>query len=136
MGDARLNNNGRLRRVAGGVLAAATAAISFWFTPEQLPLGQCAFRQATGLSCLTCGITRSFHATAHGMWAEAFTYHLLGPPLLIVIVGWGVLAILELLTGRRLSPRMPRGVMKPIVVALAVVWVSYGVLRAVGEALH
>ncbi len=43
-------------------------------SPSHLP-AVCVFRTWTGVSCPTCGLTRSFIALAHGRWREAWHYH-------------------------------------------------------------
>jgi len=59
--------------VSGTVLLAAK-----YVEPSKLP-PICLFRAWTGLPCMTCGMTRAFHAIALGEFLEAFQYHPLGP---------------------------------------------------------
>lgn len=76
---------GRIVALLGlGVAAAALAfgARTYAGLPEL-----CTFHAMTGLPCPTCGITRSFAATAHGHLVEAFRYHLFGPPAFAAILG-------------------------------------------------
>jgi hypothetical protein len=46
----------------------------------------CTFRQATGFPCPGCGLTRSVVAAAHGDWSASYTYHRLGPIVLLYLV--------------------------------------------------
>lgn len=76
---------GRLVALLG--LGVAGAALAFGArTYAGLP-ELCAFHAMTGLPCPTCGITRSFAATAHGHLMEAFRYHLFGPPAFAAMLG-------------------------------------------------
>ena len=92
---------------------------SFW---QGLP-EMCAFEAMTGLPCPTCGITRSFAATAHGQLGLAFHYHAFGPFAFVALL----LASLWAFTGRPF-PRL-RAWMVWTVVALVAI---YGVARMIG----
>lgn len=62
----------------------ATPEVVRWFGHE-VPV-VCMFRRLTGLSCLGCGLTRSFVLLVHGEWADAFRTNPLGPPLYVAMV--------------------------------------------------
>lgn len=88
----------------------------------------CLFRRLTGLPCLLCGITRSFAAASHGRLAEAFRYHLLGPPLFCLVVVFNLGLLLERVIGKRLFPRPDEKawgrIMKAALALLVVAWVA------------
>jgi hypothetical protein len=63
----------RMAIILGSVLVA-----SRYLEPSRLPV-VCVFRLATGLPCLTCGMTRAFHAISLGHFGEAIGYHPLSP---------------------------------------------------------
>lgn len=44
----------------------------------------CLFRRATGHSCPSCGMTRSWNAVAHGRVGDGFQRHPLGPPAFVL----------------------------------------------------
>lgn len=92
---------------------------SFW---QRLP-ELCAFQAMTGLPCPTCGITRSFAATAHGQLGLAFHYHAFGPFAFVAVL----LSSLWAFTGRPF-PRI-RAWMVWIVAGLIG---AYGLARMVG----
>jgi hypothetical protein len=46
----------------------------------------CTFRQATGVPCPGCGLTRSVVAAVHGDWGSSYTYHHLGLIVLAYIM--------------------------------------------------
>jgi hypothetical protein len=63
----------RMALILGSVLVG-----SRYLEPARLPV-ICAFRLVTGLPCLTCGMTRAFHAISLGHFREAVAYHPLSP---------------------------------------------------------
>lgn len=62
----------------------ATTEVVSWFGYE-IPV-VCVFRRLTGLSCLGCGLTRSFVLLVHGAWLDAFRANPVGPPLFAAMV--------------------------------------------------
>lgn len=111
----------RILGVIGLVVVGLSFALgsSYW---QGLP-EMCAFEGITGLPCPTCGITRSFAATAHGHLGLAFHYHALGPFAFLATL----LASLWAFTGRpypRIRPWMVWAV-------FAFVFI-YGVARMIG----
>jgi hypothetical protein len=100
----RISREGQL--LAGGAIILAA---SFLYTYMDGILGAitpgCLFKRVTGLPCLLCGMTRSMAATAHGHLAEAFRFHLLGPPLFVLVTGVTLLLVAEFAFSRRLLPR-------------------------------
>lgn len=125
--------------------SAETRRLSAWFTPPRIlgliGLGvaaaslafgastyaglpeMCAFHAMTGLPCPTCGITRSFAATAHGQLGLAFHEHAFGPFLFVMMIA----ASLWTFTGRpflRIRTWM--------VWTLALATLLYGIARMIG----
>ncbi|MCP9806114.1 DUF2752 domain-containing protein [Cyanobium sp. T1B-Tous] len=82
-------------RLAAGLLLGAGGAVAgaSW---QGLPLGlwRCPLRQLTGIPCPTCFLTRSVLATLRGDWAQAVTWHALGPLLVALGLGLGVWTLL------------------------------------------
>lgn len=80
------------------LVAAAFAAVAgivfFQYADPNHPqslLPPCMFHAATGYYCIGCGITRAFHALAHGDLARAFDMN----PLAVIMVGLGPLMLLH-----------------------------------------
>jgi hypothetical protein len=121
-----------LRGVATGGIALPLAALFFW-TPESLLPATCTIRELTGLSCLTCGMTRSLHALVHGNIPDAVRYHLMGPILFaaaLFLAGlWGAEAAL----GRRLPLPAAPVAGKIAAGAIALLWLGYWLVRMAGE---
>ena len=86
--------------VLGGVLLA-----SRMFEPPRR-INVCLFNLVTGLPCMTCGLTRAFHAISAGRLREACAYHPLGLVLYGLAVFHLAVACLRLLGWRR---RLVRG---------------------------
>ena len=63
--------------VLGGVLLASRALEP----PQQINV--CLFNLVTGLPCMTCGLTRAFHAISLGDLRQALAYH----PLSLILYG-------------------------------------------------
>jgi hypothetical protein len=76
--------------------------------PRQINV--CLFNLATGLPCMTCGLTRAFHAISLGHLRQALAYH----PLSLVLYGLTVfhflVACLRLLGWRSRLISAPNGV--------------------------
>jgi hypothetical protein len=110
-----------LRRLAAGALAASVLVPSAFV--RQGPR-LCAFHAVTGRSCPSCGMTRSWNAMGHGDLRSAAGYHLLGPATFV-----GAAALV--LAGDRRVARVvePDARMRPILTALAAIWIGAWALR-------
>lgn len=100
--------------VAGGWIVSNTFIV----------LPPCAFRQLTGLPCMTCGSTRCFTAISEGHFLEAFLFNPLVFAASVFLIVWGTGRAVSGMTGwqmpeLRLTPDRRRGLV-PIVLALVV----------------
>ena len=68
--------------------------------PDKGNLTTCIFLEKTGYPCPTCGMSRSFYATSHFNFQEAFQFHHLGPVLYLFLLIAFVKFSWELLRGR------------------------------------
>jgi formate/nitrite transporter FocA (FNT family) len=124
-----LSDRERIQRalLAGGI--GCLAGVFYLMTPESIPSLSCAFRELTGHSCFTCGLTRSLLAIAHGQLTDSLRYHLMGPVVflgaLIAMITLGA----EAWTGRKWSPRIQAGFWKHALVFLLLLWITYGGIR-------
>ena len=71
----------------------------------QLPGFSCPLRALTGIPCPTCFLTRAISAALTGDLHNAVHWHLFGPVMAAVLVGWSVVSI-------RQRQLMPRGVFR------------------------
>ena len=110
----------KLQRLARGAVTAA-----FLAPPGLIEEGPvlCVFRRATGQPCPSCGLTRSWNATAHGRLADGFRMHPLGPP---AFVGATLLA----LAPRRWVDKMP-DYPSSAIPAFVALWVGVWLVRLV-----
>ena len=124
-----LSRNQRLLRLAGTASIAVFAVLAFAWTPTLLPLPGCTFKTWTGLDCLTCGLTRSLHAMAHGDVGAAVGFHPMGPLLFLACVVaagiWGV----EAARGKPARIAASRATKRLAVAASACAWVGYWLVR-------
>jgi hypothetical protein len=95
----------------------------------------CLFRTVTGLPCMTCGMTRAFHAISHGHLREALAFH----PLSLVFYGVTVFhlfwACLRLLGSRLcLVTRLQHPVRMMAAGAMVLLFVFW-IPRLIGSAL-
>ena len=67
----------------------------------QLPGFSCPLRAITGIPCPTCFLTRATSAALTGDLYNALHWHLFGPVMAAVLIGWSVVSIRQ----RRLVPR-------------------------------
>lgn len=116
--------------LAGGILVVLAIPAYRILFPS------CLFHELTGMSCLTCGLTRSLQATAHGDLLAAFQYHLLGPFLFAGAVAGVITCVMEASTGKRWVLRRQVGRLKPALFALLAVWLVYGSVRMVIELIR
>jgi hypothetical protein len=136
MAGVAIDRGGRLWRLAAGACAAAVVVLSYSVVPEHWPVGQCIIKQTTGVSCLTCGMTRSFHAAAHGAWQEGFHFHLFGPLLFVAVILAGCIALGEAMSGTTMLHRFPGRLAGRLAIGFAAAWVGYGIIRAAGELMR
>jgi len=59
--------------------------VTTFINPEKTKLITCQFKQLTGYSCPTCGLTRSFHAFSHLNFQDSYRFHLLGPFIYVTL---------------------------------------------------
>jgi uncharacterized protein DUF2752 len=115
-----------LRWLAAGALAASA------LVPTALVRSGprlCAFHAVTGRSCPSCGMTRSWNAMGHGDLRGAVDYHVLGPATFVAAA-----AVVASGDGRAARLLDPDARMRPILAALAAVWVAAWAWRlATGE---
>jgi hypothetical protein len=88
----------------------------------------CLFYDFTGLPCPGCGLTRSFVCFAHGRIAEAFGWHLFGPPLWLLFALLFVRSLFTIKLKRDVFPVRSSLVNKAALVGV-VAFVVFGATR-------
>ena len=116
-----------LATAAGGLLIIAASLIPsgrHLGTHRQLGLPPCGFAMMTGLPCPTCGMTTAFAHAVRGQFIEAIRSQPAGFLLALATAGFGLVAALATVTGRRPAVNWYR------VNPMRLLWWSVGLLVA------
>lgn len=92
----------------------------------------CPMRLITGLPCPGCGLTRSWVASAHGDFADAFAYNIFGPISFVATMMF-VVAVGILVARKKPAAPVARLFRHPIVIVVIVIWVLYGIARVIDQ---
>ena len=102
---------------------------SIFVNPEKFSLVTCIFRENTGYSCPSCGLSRSFYAMAHLNILESFELHLMGPILYLGLVILFLKYSFEVVTRREIRIKI-KPIMTKISIALFLcLWMGFSVMR-------
>jgi hypothetical protein len=117
--------------LASGILSIILA--SQLLNPEKINLITCYLKEATGYSCLTCGLSRSFYAASHLHLLESFGFHLMGPiiyfSLLLLFLRFSFEAVARKEVRLKTDPRIT----KIILVSFSCLWLGFSVIRFLNE---
>ena len=123
-----------MKALLAATLVIALAAI--WLIPPKDSLfPACAFHALTGHSCLTCGLTRSLHAMAHGDFITSLRYHIMGPVIFIGMILFSTVFSVEAITGRKTKLTARGKDTNRVALFLSIVWIVYWGGRVIIEAL-
>ena len=107
--------------------------ISMFINPQETHLLSCRFKQLTGYSCPTCGLTRSFHALSHMDFQDSFRFHLLGPFIYAVLLFVLIKFSIEIVTGKEIKFKInPRPVRISIILFFCTL-LCFWIIRFIGE---
>lgn len=117
-------------RVAWALLGASSWAVistALWLRPDsrgygthqQLGLAPCAFTAATGVPCPGCGLTTSFANLAHGHVFTAFSAHLMGPLLFLIVLAIACYAPYAVTRARPLAVLLDSRASLPVLIVTA-----------------
>ncbi len=97
----------------------------------------CRFNAWSGLSCPTCGLSRSLHDTMHLDLLSAFRFHILGPVLVLIMIATFVRLTYARVTGREVIPEKNKRLVWIVAWVVGLVWVAYWLVRLIWElAIH
>lgn len=98
-----------------------------------VPAGQnlipCAFYESTGLSCPGCGLTRSFYATSSFNFQQAFSFHLLGPLIMLGLLLGLFKLIYEIISKRKLKLILLKKRKKLLLLSFIMLWFGFWIYR-------
>jgi len=101
----------------GGILLLSRVV-----NPSGLP-NACLFRRVTGIPCMTCGLTRAFHAISVGDLPGALLLHPLSPLVYGLILLHFLVACLRLAGREVQAPRIHAAMLYGTLGLLAAAWI-------------
>ena len=116
-------------------LALGSVLLASRFLEPPQALNVCLFNLVTGLPCMTCGLTRAFHAISLGNLRDAMAYHPLSPFLYGLAISHLLVAVLRLLGWRARLLRTPRPVRAMVAGTLGLLLFSW-IPRLLGNILN
>lgn len=132
-----LNNDLSSRQMINrGVWAAGLLLImtfSLFVDPERVTFFSCFFRDMTGYSCPTCGLSHSFYAMSHLHLLESFRFHWMGPVLHLSMFILFLKFIFEITMKRELTFRLNAIMVKINLLCLSCIWIGFCVFRFISE---
>ncbi len=95
----------------------------------RLPFSPCVFRNATGLPCAGCGMTRGLTAMGHGRLLEAWRMNSLAPVAYVFAWGYVVFAVLAwrfpgVRAHLRPRPRLSWALFAVVLAAVLISWAT------------
>ena len=128
-----LKTDQRLIRFCIAGLLFAMITVSVYFDPANYSITDCSFKEITGYSCPSCGLTRSFHASANLHIAQAFAFHLLGPFFLLGSLLLFLKFAIESASGKTIKLKLNRTAIKTGILIIGLTWIIYWIVRLVFE---
>lgn len=96
---------------------------SILIDPRDVSILACHLQNATGYSCPTCGLSRSFYAMAHLDITNAFGFHLLGPLFYFLIVLFFTKHSAELVLKKEIQGTWRPAITRMIFISLIILWI-------------
>ena len=128
-----MTKDSRIIRGSISLIMFALIIASYFLNPLKYDLNRCGFKEMTGYSCPSCGLTRSFYSTSHFHFSKALSFHLLGPVIYLFLLLLAVKFGYEATTGKRTQISLPTPLLKNSLIAFFGVWLVYWIFKIVGE---
>ncbi len=93
----------------------------------------CQFHALTGLSCPTCGMSRSLYEFVHLHLLASFRMHLMGPFLYLTALVLFVKTVAEVVSGKKIDPGLRPVVIRHILLYTLLAWIVYWLVRMAVE---
>ena len=107
--------------------------VTAFIDPGKTSLLSCQFKQLTGHSCPTCGMTRSFHTFSHFSFRESFGFHLMGPVIYVAMLFVLIKYSIEIAVRKELKIKVNPGVTRFIVVLFFFTFFCFWIIRFINE---
>ena len=120
-----LNSRQKTNNIFLAVLTSSLLILTFFIDPRNVSLLTCQFRNATGYSCPTCGLSRSFYAFANFDISGSFGFHLLGPVLYLAILSLAAKSTAEIIFDKKFKLDINPNLMKFLAAIIAGIWLVY-----------
>ncbi|MCH8824850.1 MAG: DUF2752 domain-containing protein [Planctomycetes bacterium] len=107
--------------------------VTFIHPPHGTGVQICYMQAMAGMPCPGCGITRSMSSAVHGMFAESWSYHPFGVPILLLFIATAGLSILPRTLRQRVAAKVFHNSKATNIVYIVFVtaFVTFGVARSV-----
>lgn len=107
--------------------------VSILTNPEQTKLLTCQFKQLTGYSCPTCGLTRSFYAFSNMDLQESFRFHLMGPVIYVALLFVLMKFSIEVIIRKEIKLKINPGAAKIILIFFFCTLFCFWIIRFIYE---
>ncbi len=107
--------------------------ISIFWNPEQTNILPCYFQQLTRHPCPSCGLSRSFHAIAHGQLRQAVQFHPLGVVIYLGLMAFLLKVVVELLWHKQMRIILNARAKSMAIVTLGWLWIGCWIYRLLVE---
>jgi hypothetical protein len=129
----QINTDGRIIRGTISLILFALFIASFFLNPLKYNLNRCGFKEMTGYSCPSCGLTRSFFSVSHLHIGDAFSFHLLGPVIYLFFILLALRFGYEAATGNRIQISIPSPLLKISLFGFSGIWLIYWIIKVIME---
>ncbi len=133
IGSKTLTKNQVAQRWYGVAAIFILLTLLFFWNPVQFSLTNCRFHEITGISCPTCGLSRSLHAVAHFQFWDAIQFHLMGPIIFLIIMVLFIKLLVEAVSGERYQKISLSDKSKPLLIIFFSTWFVFALIRFLWE---
>ena len=122
-----------LNKVFGASVILVVLLASVFLNPENVNLLPCYFREITGHSCPTCGLSHSFFAMSHFQLSKSFKFHPMGPILYVITILLFFKFSIELVMKKDIKIKLNSVVTRTFLGLFFCVWVVHWIFKLMFE---
>jgi len=122
-----------LNKAFGASIILIILIVSIFWNPEKGNLVPCFFREITGHSCPSCGLSRSFFVMSHLHILESFKFHLMGPIIYVSILLLFLKFSIELVTKKEIQIKFNPLIGRIFIGLFICLWVAYWIFKLINE---